>query len=265
VLRTGSLVDDVKLAAETGADALAVMGREISVLGPNRVRQVLDDGGIEVSSVIGLDGWSIDGSPDNLKAIAGALEAAAALGSVGVLVISGPSLGQSPSQAQEALVRRLEAVSPIATSCKVPILLEPMHPILRTLSFVHTFRHAREIVRDIEGTQVVVDTGHLWWDPDLLADFTDNVEVVASVQIADVDRDALAGQSYRRTQLGDGDVDLDRILIGFIAAGFRGYFEYEVLCPMPPEEKEAFFRRGREVFDGFVKNTSSRERAAKNR
>jgi sugar phosphate isomerase/epimerase len=251
-LRMGGLVEDAKLASDSGAAALAVLGRELVTLGPAGVERVLDDSGLRVSTIIGLNGWSVDGASDNLADMAEAIEGAAALGSVGALVISGPALRRSPDEATSALLRRLEAASPIAVANEVPIALEPLHPIFRSISFVHTFRHAADVARRVEGVKVVVDTGHLWWDPDLLADFEAHVDLVATVQITDVDTDALAEQCYRRTQLSDGDIDLGRILPGFTSAGYDGYFENEVICSIPRDQRLSFFLRGRQIFDQIV-------------
>ena len=121
------------------------------------------------------------------------------------------------------------AKGPIAADHGVRLMLEPIFPLMRPFSYVHTLKHALRLVGDTEGAGVCVDLGHLWWDPEVLDDFRANVDRVVTVQVTDVESAALADFRYEREQLGRGDVPLQHLVGEIEAAGYRGFYEIEIL------------------------------------
>jgi sugar phosphate isomerase/epimerase len=61
-------------------------------------------------------------------------------------------------------------MAPMAAAAGLVIGLEPFHPILRAMTYVHTLRHAAALTGGRPGTGLVVDLAHLWWDPGLVDD-----------------------------------------------------------------------------------------------
>jgi len=181
-----------------------------------------------------------------------AIEQAARIGAPGVLVRTGP-LGDVPiDEADRRCTDWLAANGAIAASHGVRLMLEPIFPLLRSFSYVHTLEHALRLVADTEGAGVCVDLGHLWWDPELLDDFRANVDRVVTVQVTDVETAALADFRYEREQLGRGDVPLQHLLGEIEAAGYRGSYEIEILVRIPRDERVALVRDARLFLEGII-------------
>ena len=75
-------------------------------------------------------------------------------------------------------------------------MLEPMFPMIRAYTYVHTLSHGLELVAGIDGAAVVVDTGHLWWDARLLEQFRAHVADIGTVQLTNISSGALDRLRY---------------------------------------------------------------------
>jgi sugar phosphate isomerase/epimerase len=236
MVRGGDLRTDASVAAEVGFVALGVELDSVLACGPGNARSILDGADLAASSVMGL--------PDLLEPRASsqrryelALDVTAALGAPGALVGTGPLSGRTVEEADTLVRRRLDELGSLAAARGVRIVLEPMHPLMRAWNYVHTLGHAAALVDGLEGVGIAVDTGHLWWDPALVPEFASHVDKIVTVQITDVRTEALAALRYERAKPGTGDVPVARHLRAFHDAGYRGFFECEVLVRMPKEDR----------------------------
>jgi sugar phosphate isomerase/epimerase len=81
-----------------------------------------------------------------------------------------------------------------------------------------------------DGVGVVLDSYHLWWDPDLEQSIANATGSILGVQLADwlaPPPDPLNG----RGMLGDGSIDLRRFCELVRAAGYDGPVEVEIFNP----------------------------------
>jgi sugar phosphate isomerase/epimerase len=176
------------------------------------------------------------------------LDAAAELRAPGVLASTGP-LGDHSSRDADARCRAwLERLAPRAIDLGVVVMLEPMFPMFRDHSYVHTFTHALELVAELDGATVVVDTGHLWWDPRLVELFGAHLADIGTVQLTNISASALEQLRYSRAPLPAGAVPLRELVEAFDAAGYHGWYEHEVLTTKP-EDRVQFVRDERAWFD----------------
>jgi sugar phosphate isomerase/epimerase len=176
------------------------------------------------------------------------LDAAAALGAPGVMALTGP-LHELSSRDADAVCRRwLERLTPRAIDVGVVIMLEPVFPMMRGYTYVHTLSHALELVADLEGAGVVVDLGHLWWDPRLLEQFEAHVDDIGTVQLTNMSSDALDRLRYSRAPLAEGEIPLRELIRAFDKAGYRGWYEHEVLTKQP-DDRVQLVRNARTWFD----------------
>ena len=127
-------------------------------------------------------------------------------------------------------------------------MLEPVFPMFPGYTYVHTLAHALELIADLDGATVVIDLGHLWWDPRLLEQFQSHVADVGTVQITNMSRNALDRLRYSRAPLSEGEVPLRELIQAFDAAGYCGWYEHEVLTK-EPEDRVQFVRDARAWFD----------------
>jgi sugar phosphate isomerase/epimerase len=165
---------------------------------------------------------------DNRRAV----DEAAAIGAQClVLVVGGlPKGSRDIADARRQVRDGLLALLPHARQAGVPLAIEPLHPMYAAdRACVNTLAQANDLCRELgDGAGVVVDTYHVWWDPDL------------ANQIARAGRNILAYHVndwllpttdllLDRGMMGDGVIDLRAIRAMVEAAGYRGHCEVEIL------------------------------------
>jgi sugar phosphate isomerase/epimerase len=119
-----------------------------------------------------------------------------------------------------------------AQACGVRLGVEPLHPMYcGDRSVVVTLAQARALAGLAgQGTGVVVDTYHVWWDPDLAAEVASVGDLIVGYHLADwlvPTPDMLNGRGLP----GDGVIDFGHIGGLVSAAGYRGPVEVEVFNP----------------------------------
>jgi sugar phosphate isomerase/epimerase len=257
VLRQGSFAADVALASAAGIRALGVDAAAVDAIGVDEAVRTLDGEGVRVSSYMGLedilqpDGGEGDGGAAALDEIARRLDIAARLGAPGALVGTGPLGAYTPTQADATCRDWIVRAAPLAKERGLRIMLEPMHPLMRRWSYVHTLRHASTFVDGVPGAGVVVDLGHVWWEDGLDALITDHVDDIVSVQVTNVDATALEEIRYERAPLDAGDVPVASLVGLLEAAGYRGWYENEMLARIPRDRRLDMLRASREWFEAL--------------
>ena len=130
-------------------------------------------------------------------------------------------------------------------------MLEPLHPLMRRWSFVHTLAHALTLVDGIDGAGVVLDLGHVWWEHGLDDLIREHVDAVVSVQVTDVDRAALDDIRYERAPLGTGDVPVAALVAVLESSGYPGWYENETIVRTPRDERLGMLRASRRWFEAL--------------
>lgn len=228
VLRGGSIEADISMASHAGVDGLGIQLDQLQRVGARTIRRLLAEAGLRASSVMALGGIA-EGRITDLPGLTAAFEASAAIGAPNILVYTGPLNRRTASEADESCRQWFRSALPIARDVGVGLMLEPMFPVMSEITYVHTLRHALRIVAPFDDGRVVVDTAHLWWEPELSDLVGAHLERIGSIQLSNVSRRALAARSFRRAPLGEGAVPLRELLRVFEASGYRGWYEHEVL------------------------------------
>jgi len=252
VLRQGSFADDVALARAAGIGAIGVDAATVDDVGVDEAVRILDGEGVRVSSYMGLeDILQGEESPASLDETARRLDIAARLGAPGALVATGPVHARSSAQADAICRDWLVRAAPLAAEREVRMMLEPMHPLMRRWSFVHTLRHALTFVEGIDGAGVVVDFGHVWWEDGLDVLIQEHVDEIVSVQVTNVDAVALEDIRYERAAFDTGDVPVARLVGLLESSGYRGWYENETLVRIPRDRRLDMLRASREWFEAL--------------
>ncbi|MEX0948180.1 MAG: sugar phosphate isomerase/epimerase [Acidimicrobiia bacterium] len=252
VLREGSFAGDVALAVAAGIRAVGVDQASVDDVGVDEAQRILDGEGARASSYMGLDDiLQADGGTAALDEVARRLDVAAHLGAPGALVGTGPLRALPEAQANAICRDWLVRAAPLAADRALRIMLEPMHPLMRRWSFVHTLRHALTFVEDVAGAGVVVDFGHVWWEDGLDVLLADHVDDIVSVQVTNVDTAALEDIRYERAPLDIGDVPVGSLVRLLEAAGYRGWYENETLVRIPRNQRLDMLRASREWFEAL--------------
>jgi sugar phosphate isomerase/epimerase len=247
-MRGEDLVANATAAARAGVDGMSVNRAELHRLGVAEAGRILADAGLAASSVTAIGNAVVCGSTGAIDTELETLDAAAELGAPGVMALTGPLGDFTAQEADERCRAWLERLAPRAVDVGVVLMLEPVFPMMRGYSYVHTLSHALDLVTDLDGATVVIDIGHMWWDPRLLEQFEDHVGDIGTVQLTNISTQALDRLRYSRAPLAEGDVPLRELIQAFDAAGYRGWYEHEVLTK-EPEDRVQFVRDARAWFD----------------
>jgi len=174
---------------------------------------------------------------DNRRAIdeTVALAEAGADGSRAVLVLVAggmPNASKDLAGARSRAADVIAQLAPYAAARGVTLAIEALHPIFAAdRAVVSTLEQALDIA-EFAGPSVgvVVDTYHVWWDPDLIPQIARAGELgrIASYQVCDwlvpVPADNLLGRGL----MGDGSIDFGPMTEAVIAAGYTGDIEVEI-------------------------------------
>jgi sugar phosphate isomerase/epimerase len=166
---------------------------------------------------------------DNKRAID---EAAAIQADCLVLVVGGlPKGSRNLPAAREMVADGLAAILPHAQENRVPLAIEPLHPMYAAdRACINTLEQALDVCDLLgDGVGVAIDVYHVWWDPKLYAQIARagaNGRILAH-HICDwlvPTRDLLLD----RGMMGDGIIDLRAIRVAMEKAGYRGPQEVEI-------------------------------------
>src|SRR6516162_9174119 len=165
---------------------------------------------------------------DNRRAV----DEAAAIGAQClVLVVGGLPKGSRDLDGARMQVREaLHALLPYARAARVPLAIEPLHPMYAAdRACVNTLAQANDLCDELgEGAGVAVDTYHVWWDPDLKSEIARAGKRILAYHVNDwllPTTDLLLD----RGMMGDGVIDLRAIRAMVEAASYRGHCEVEIL------------------------------------
>jgi sugar phosphate isomerase/epimerase len=229
---------------------VSVDSDELLRLGSREARRLLDGAGLRASSVLPIGPGVEAGGTEPIDAELEILDAAAAIGAPGVLAFTGPKGDLTGREADARCRAWLERLATRAVDLGIVIMLEPMFPVMRQYTYVHTLSHALELVADLDGATVVIDTAHLWWDPRLVELFAEHVDDIGTVQLTNMSATALDARRYERASFADGEIPLRALVEAFDAAGYSGWYENEVLTQEPPDRVQ-FVRESRQWFDAI--------------
>ncbi len=166
---------------------------------------------------------------DNRRAV----DEAAAIGArCLVLVVGGLAPGSRDLPEARAIVRDgLAALLPYARAAKMPLAIEPLHPMYAAdRACVNTLAQANDLCDALgDGIGVAIDAYHVWWDPALDREIAraGAQKRILAYHICDwlvPTRDLLLD----RGMMGDGVINLKRLRGLVEAAGYDGFCEVEI-------------------------------------
>lgn len=226
----GLALDDLaRWCSANDVAGVGVLRSTVTDLGVAAVAKALRAAAVLPTSVCVAFGL-ISPDPREERALFGdavrALEQATALGVPLVVVTGGPRTGLTLSAARERVLDRLAELSACAHRIGGRILVEPLHPAMVEASVFTTLSDTGSAVRGLD-VGLVLDVWHLWSDSRLVTDTRNRITGIEIVHLSDwlsrpFDPD-------ERGVPGEGLIDLVELTRGIRAAGFRGWWEMEVL------------------------------------
>ena len=220
--------------ARLGIGGIAPWRDIVQAVGADKAGRMIRDAGLTVTCYCraGLFPAADDAGrraalDDNRRAV----DEAAAIGARSIVLIAGglPKGSKDLAGAHQQVHDGLAALLPYARERGVPLAIEPLHPMYAAdRACVNTLAHANDLCDRLgEGTGVVVDVYHVWWDPGLAAQIKRAGKRILTYHVCDwlvPTRDLLLD----RGMPGDGAIDLKGIRAMVEAAGYDGLIDVEI-------------------------------------
>ncbi|MFC3820393.1 sugar phosphate isomerase/epimerase family protein [Planomonospora venezuelensis] len=240
-----SVAEAVDGCVRHGVEAIGLWRQDVAAQGLDETVKLVREAGLRVSSLC-RGGFLTSGSPgsidDNRRAIdeAAALEAACLVMVVGGLpgVEPGEPLGSGGravdrdlAGARERVAEALAVLAPYAAERGVRLALEALHPMYcADRAVLSTLGQALDLAEPYPAGQVgvVVDTFHVWWDPQVFEQIARAGDRIASYQVCDFLHPLPADVLMGRGVMGDGVIDFTPLTEAVTAAGYTGDIEVEI-------------------------------------
>lgn len=234
--RNASLKDAVAACVRAGIPSIGLWREHVGEIGVAEAARCVADAGLRVSSLCRGGFLTATDPAQRAAAIADnrlAIEEAAALGAPClVLVVGGLPAGSTDLPgARAAVLDAVGELAPYAGELGVRLALEALHPMYcADRAVLSTLGQALAWAEQFPASQVgvVVDTFHLWWDPQLFEQIARAGDRIASYQVSDWVTPLPADVLLGRGMMGDGHIDFAPITAAVAAAGYRGDIEVEI-------------------------------------
>lgn len=232
--KSWNLRQAVEATAAAGLPAIGLWRDRVAEAGVDEAAKLVRDNGLRVSSL--CRGGFLTGIGDGEAALADnrrAIDEAATLGAPELIMVAGGIPDRDLPGARARLADRLAALVPYAAERDVRLALEPLHPVFcADRAVISTLGQALALAAPHPATAVgvVVDTFHVWWDPDLAAGIAAAGAQgrISSFQICDWLVPMAADPLVSRGMMGDGVIDFGAVAALVSAAGYDGDIEVEI-------------------------------------
>ncbi|MGW9197594.1 sugar phosphate isomerase/epimerase family protein [Micromonospora chersina] len=230
-----SVREAVEGCVHAGIPAIGLWREPVAEIGVAAAAKLVADAGLRVSSLCRGGFLTADGDAgraaleDNRRAID---EAAGLVTDCLVMVVGGlPPGSRDLIGARQRVADALAELAPYAGERGVRLALEPLHPMYcADRAVLSTLGQALDLAEPFPVGQVgvVVDTFHIWWDPDVWRQIARAGERIASFQVCDFLTPLPADVLLGRGMMGDGHIDFPPFRRAVEEAGYTGDTEVEI-------------------------------------
>jgi sugar phosphate isomerase/epimerase len=235
-IKYANLAEALDATVDAGYASIGLWREPVQAAGLGESIRLVEESGLRVSSLCRGGFFTMEEGPerrasidDNKRAVA----EAHALGAPALVLVAGglPAGSRDLIGARERVRDAIGELADDAAAAHVTLTIEPLHPMYASdRAVVSTLGQALDIAEQFPPGVVgaVVDTFHVWWDPQLLEQIARAGDRIASYQVCDwatpLPADVLLGRHYP----GDGVIDFASITAAVEAAGYRGDVEVEI-------------------------------------
>lgn len=236
-------------AVAAGLQAVGLWRDRVAEAGLQQAAELVRSRGLRVSSLCRggfLTAVDDEGIAAALTDNRAAIVEAATLGTRELIMVTGglpacPAPGQPARPdgdkdlvaARQRVADRVGELVPFAREHGVRLVLEPLHPLFAAdRAVLSTLGQCLDLAADHAPDEVgvVVDTYHVWWDPQLEQQIlrAGREGRLASYQVCDWILPLAADALLSRGHVGDGYVDFAAITPWVVQAGYTGDIEVEI-------------------------------------
>ncbi|QDP97609.1 sugar phosphate isomerase/epimerase [Microlunatus elymi] len=237
-IKYASLAEALQVAVDTGYESIGLWREPVQEVGLDKAVELVTDSGLRVSSL--CRGGFFTGQPGPVRDAAlddnrRALDEARRLGTDTLVLVAGglPEGDRDLAGARERVRDAIGELADDARAAGVRLAIEPLHPMYAAdRAVINTLGQALDIAEQFpaEVAGVVVDTFHIWWDPQVLEQIARAGAGgrITSYQVCDWITPLPADNLLSRGIVGDGHIDFTPITRAVVAAGYTGDIETEV-------------------------------------
>ncbi|MFW6170824.1 MAG: sugar phosphate isomerase/epimerase family protein [Planctomycetota bacterium] len=228
-----SFEKDVRQYVQAGFDGIAVWRRKLSDFGDEKGAELIADTGLAVSSLLwaggftGSEGQSFKESVEDAHA---AIRLGGLLQANCLVVHSGSRAGHTLNHARRLLVNALKELLPHAEEMGVGLVLQPMHrDCASEWTFLTSIDETLAVLEKVDHPQLKVSFNSYCFGCDgaTVAALPGLTPYLGLVQLSDA-RHGPDGEQ-ERCPLGEGIIPLDTIVMALTEAGYKGFFEVELM------------------------------------
>jgi sugar phosphate isomerase/epimerase len=233
-----TLPEAVDAATHAGLGWIGLWRDRVAETGVEKAARIVREAGLQVSSLCRGGFLTADdaaGRRDALTDNRAAIEEAASLGTRELIMVVGglPDGDRDLVGARQRVADRIADLVPYAEEHGVRLVLEALHPMYAAdRAVISTLGQALDLAAPHPaGTVgVVVDTFHVWWDPDLAAQIAraGRESRLAGYQVCDFNLPIAADPLLSRGMMGDGVIDFASITAMVDQTGYDGPVEVEI-------------------------------------
>jgi sugar phosphate isomerase/epimerase len=226
-----STIGAVRECVGGGVPSIGLWREHVAATGLAATAKAVRDAGLRVSSL--CRGGFVTAPDADLDDNRRAIDEAAELGAGCLVLVAGglPDGSKDLPAARRRVGDALAVLAPYAAERGVLLALEPLHPMYcADRAVVSTLGQALDLVEPFPVGQVgvVVDTFHVWWDPDVMNQIARAGDRIASFQVCDFLVPPPADPLLGRGMMGDGVIDFRPLREAVDAAGYAGDIEVEI-------------------------------------
>ncbi|ROQ04337.1 sugar phosphate isomerase/epimerase [Rathayibacter sp. PhB93] len=237
-IKHASLAEALDTTVAAGMSAIGLWREPVAEVGLAEAVRLVADSGLRVSSLCRGGFFTAPEGAERRAAIdenRRAIEETAALGAPALVLVAGglPAGSRDVIGARARVQEALAELADDAAAAGVQLAIEPLHPMYASdRAVVSTLGQALDLAApfDAAAVGVVVDTFHVWWDPQVLAQIVRAGAEgrIASYQVCDWATPLPADVLLARRYPGEGVIDFASLTRAVVEAGYAGDVEVEI-------------------------------------
>lgn len=237
-IKHASLAEALDTTVAAGMTAIGLWREPVAEVGLEEAVRRVAGSGLRVSSLCRGGFFTAPEGPERRAAIdenRRAIEETAALGAPALVLVAGglPAGSRDVVGARARVQDALAELADDAVAAGVQLAIEPLHPMYASdRAVVSTLGQALDLAApfDAAAVGVVVDTFHIWWDPQVLAQIARAGAEgrIASYQVCDWATPLPADVLLARRYPGEGVIDFGSLTRAVVEAGYTGDVEVEI-------------------------------------
>ncbi|MEO7017698.1 MAG: sugar phosphate isomerase/epimerase family protein [Leifsonia sp.] len=262
-IKLADLETAVRVTADAGIPAIGLWREPVQAHGLKRAAALVRNAGLRVSSLCRGGYFTMSDAAERRTSMEDnrrAIDEAAALDAPTLVLVAGglPEGSRDLIGARARVAESLAELAPDAQAAGVSLAIEALHPMyVSDRAVVSTLGQALDLAAPFppEVVGVVVDTFHVWWDPDLREQVAraGREGRIASYQICDWMMPIAQDPLLSRGIPGDGLIDFASVTQWVRDAGYTGDIECEVFRrDVWDADPTTVARRARDAYDRLV-------------